>query len=149
MKNHSFWLKAAAFTQLLTGFFHVLGIIAETKPKNETEKTLLDLMSSYKFDLGAGFRHSMDDIMLAFSISFALLLFFSAAINYSLVKLGTDVRILKSVVLINIATYGICFVTMAMLTFLPPVICIGLVILFHVIGLYKLNKSIKSSLNGR
>lgn len=140
MKNYSFWIKATITMQFLTCIFHILGIIAETTPKNESEKILLELMHGYKFDLGAGFRHSMADIMLAFSISFSLLLFFSAAINFFLLKYCFDVKILKGVVGINIFIYMICFVTMALLTFLPPVICIAMIVLFLSISYFKLVK---------
>jgi len=140
MRNYSFWLKAAIISQSMTGIFHVLGIISGSKPNNDTEKTLLDLMQNYKFDLGSGFLHSMDDIKLAFSISFALLLFFSAALNFYLLKTNIAPNILKGVIVINLLTYILCFITMAMFTFLPPIVCTGLITLFLMIALLQIRK---------
>jgi len=140
MRNYSFWLKAAIISQGMTGIFHVLGIISGSKPNNDTEKTLMDLMQDYKFDLGSGFLHSMDDIMLAFSISFSLLLFFSAALNFYLLKTNIAANILKGVIVINLLTYIPCFITMVMLTFLPPIVCTGLITLFLMISFFQIRK---------
>ena len=140
MRNYSFWLKAAIISQGMTGIFHVLGIISGSKPNNDTEKTLLDLMQNYKFDLGSGFLHSMDDIKLAFSISFALLLFFSAALNFYLLKTNIAPNIVKGVIVINLLTYIPCFITMVMFTFLPPIVCTGLITLFLMIALLQIRK---------
>ncbi len=140
MRNYSFWLKAAIISQCMTGIFHVLGIVSSSKPNNETEKTLLDLMQNYKFDLGSGFLHSMDDVMLAFSISFALLLFFSAVLNFYLLKTNIAPNILRGVIVINLLTYILCFTTMALLTFLPPIVCTGLISLFLMIALMQIRK---------
>ena len=140
MRNYSFWLKAAIILQGMTGIFHVLGIISCSKPNNDTEKTLMDLMQNYKFDLGSGFLHSMDDIMLAFSISFSLLLFFSAALNLYLLKTNIAPNILKGVIVINLLTYIPCFITMAMFTFLPPIVCTGLITLFLLIAFMQIRK---------
>lgn len=118
----------------------MLGIVSSSKPNNETEKTLLDLMQNYKFDLGSGFLHSMDDVMLAFSISFALLLFFSAVLNFYLLKTNIAPNILRGVIVINLLTYILCFTTMALLTFLPPIVCTGLISLFLMIALMQIRK---------
>jgi hypothetical protein len=134
MKNYSFWFKAAIFMQIITGVFHVIGIISERKPKNDEEKTLFDLMENYTFDMGAGFIRSMGDIMLSFSITFALLLFFSGVLNFYVLKNISDIKVHKGIIAVNIGTYIICFVTMVVLTFLPPVICTGLILLFLTIS---------------
>ena len=143
MKNYPSWIKAAVIAQLLTGVFHILGMITEMVPKNESERTLIEQMKNYKFDMGAGFIHSMDDILLAFSICFALLLLFSAAINFYLLKTCFEIKILKGIVAINIIIYIICFVTMATLTFLPPIICTGLSTVFLTYAYYLMVNQIK------
>lgn len=127
--KYTFWLKAVVTLQFVTGFFHVLSFVNKAQAANDTEQQLLDLMSNYKFDLGAGFHHSMNDLMNSFSISFALLLFFSGAINLFLLRNKINSPTIQGVIIINFITYLICFITMLLLTFLPPIICTGLIVL--------------------
>ena len=129
MKKYVFWFKLAIGLQLITGLFHSLSFFNSPLPENETERQLFDLMESYYFDFGAGFHHSVNDLMLAFSISLSLLLFFSAALNIFLLKSEVPVSTLRGVVVINLFTYVICFIVMSLLTFLPPIICTGLIML--------------------
>lgn len=128
MKKYTFWLKMAIALQFITGFFHLLSFLSKPEPENDSEKQLFDLMSNYRFDLGAGFLRSMEDLMNAFSITFTLLLFFSGAVNLFLLKSNLPSQTIKGVVLINLATYLICFVAMGLLTFLPPIVCVGLIV---------------------
>ena len=127
MKNYTFWLKSGIFFQFLTGIFHSLSLVASPKPANETETKLFDLMDNYKFDLGAGYARSMNDLMTSFSICFTLLLFFAVSLNWFLLKKQADTAIMKGVIWINLVVFSICFVTMTSLTFLPPIICTGLI----------------------
>lgn len=129
LKKHSFWFYIAIILQCITGFFHTLSLLNSPKPNNETEKQLFDLMSNYKFNFGAGFHHSMEDIMNSFSISFTLFLLFSTIINFYLLKSKLPSKILKGVILINFFTYLIVWIVMCFLTFLPPIICTGLIAL--------------------
>jgi hypothetical protein len=78
--NFTFWIKSAIVLQLLTLVFHTLGIIGGFQPNNDTEKQLFSLMKDYKFDFGLGFQRSINDLMTSFSLSFSLLLLFSALI---------------------------------------------------------------------
>src|SRR5262245_44688703 len=54
-KRFLFFLYGTSILQLLTACFHSLSFIVEQKPSNETEAQLLQLMNTYKIDLGAGF----------------------------------------------------------------------------------------------
>lgn len=128
-KKHLFWLKSAVALQLITGVFHLLSFLNTPKPANDSEKQLLDLMSNYRFDLGAGFHRSMEDLMNSFSIAFTLLLFFSGILNLFLLRSDLPDKTMKGVVLINVLTYLICFISMSILTFLPPIICTGLIVM--------------------
>lgn len=129
-RKHTFWLKAVIAMQFLTGFLHSLSFLNNPEAANESERQMLDLMRNYKMDLGAGFQPTMNDLMNAFSISFALFLFFTAALNLYLLKNKLSSNILKGVVGINLIAYIICFITMSLLTFLPPIVCTGLIVLF-------------------
>lgn len=125
--KHLIWLKVAIVLQFVTGLFHLLSFLNKSEPRNDNEKQLFDLMTTYKFDLGAGFLRSMEDLMTSFSIAFAILLFFSGILNLFLLKNNLPNKTMKGVILINFIAYLICFISMTLLTFLPPIICTGLI----------------------
>ena len=127
MKNYTFWLKSGIFFQILTGIAHSLSLLGSPQPANETETKLFDLMDNYKFDLGGGYVRSMNDLMTSFSICFTLLLLFGLSLNWFLLKKQADTAIMKGVIWINLVVFSTCFVAMASLTFLPPIICTGLI----------------------
>ena len=127
--KYVFWLKAAAVFQLLTAGLHSISFIVKPQPGNDTERQLLDLMHNYKMDLGAGFLHSMSDLMNSFSISFTLLLLFGGLLNWYLLRKKVETEIIKGVIGINCIIFGGCFLAMTFLTFLPPIICTGLIFL--------------------
>jgi len=141
-KKNSFWLKAAIALQFVTGIFHLLSFISSPDPKNDSEKQLFDLMTNYKFDLGSGFLRSMEDLMNSFSIAFALFLFFSGILNLFLLRSNLPKKTMKGVIMINFLAYLICFIAMSLLTFLPPIICTGLIVTMLLIAYLQLNKEI-------
>ncbi len=112
----------------MTGLIHLLSFFNDPNPTNSTEQQLFDLMANYKFDFGGGFQHTMNDIVNAFSICFALLFLFSGAVNWFLLKQKLDLKTIKGIVLINIIVFFICLVVMVNLTFLPPIICTALIV---------------------
>jgi hypothetical protein len=73
--------KAGAVALLILGLVHSLSLIREKVPANDTEKQLLGLMSSYKFNLMGSIR-TMNDLVRGFSISFML-----AALGFALFDL--------------------------------------------------------------
>ena len=127
MKNYSFWLKMAAIFQIMTGLMHSLSLFNSPPPTNATEKQLLDLMGSYQFELGAGFSPTMADFMTSFSISFTLFLLFGGILNLLLLKGNVAMKTMKGIILVNLLFFGACFITMFFLTFLIPIICLGLI----------------------
>lgn len=135
MRKFKFWVKTGIAFQMITAIFHSLSFINEAQPENETETQLLELMKSYKFDLGLGFIKSMNDLMTSFSISFSLLLLFSICINWFLLKKNVDINIWKGIILINLIIFSLCFLTMIVFTFLPPIICTGLIAISFLLAL--------------
>jgi hypothetical protein len=61
--------KAGAVALVILGLVHSLSLIRQPVPANDAEKQLLDLMSSYKFNLMGSFR-SMAGMLRGFSVSF-------------------------------------------------------------------------------
>jgi len=84
---------------LLLGFVHSLSLLAKQVPANDTEKQLLDLMASYKFNLMGSMR-SMADFLRGFSISFMLAALVMGAFDLVLVR--ERAALLKRVALVNI-----------------------------------------------
>lgn len=94
------WLfKAGAVALLVLGLVHSLSLLREPVPANDTERQLLGLMSSYKFNLLGSFR-TMAGMLRVFSVSFML-----AALGFGFLNLTLSLEragLLKRAALINI-----------------------------------------------
>jgi hypothetical protein len=138
IKKYQFWLKSAIVLQSLTAFFHSLSFLNDPVAENATEQQLLDLMSSYHIDAGAGFTPNMQDLFTAMSSCFSLLVLMGALINWFLLRVKAEERVLKGIIIIELIIFGICFLTMAFLTFLPPIILTGLIFLTLILSYWTL-----------
>jgi hypothetical protein len=127
MTNFKRWLQAASVFQLLTAAFHALSFFADPAPQNETERTLIDLMYNYRQDLGAGMKATMQQLFTALSACFPLLCIFGAWLNFYLLHNTRDIALIRGIMGIEVVVFGLLFVVMAALTFLPPIVCTGLV----------------------
>ena len=76
LKRYNFWLWVVVVFQLLTALAHSLSFIVTPVPLNDTEKQLLDLMTNYRLDMGAGFHRSTNNLFMALSACFPLLYLF-------------------------------------------------------------------------
>lgn len=139
MKNYISWLKAAAIFQFLTAIIHVASLFITPVPANDTEKQLYNLMDTYKFDFGAGFYRTMNELMLPLSACLTLLCLLGGMINWYLLKKKTDSAIMKGIININLIVFGISFILTAKFAFLPPIILMGLIVLFLIVARIKLN----------
>jgi hypothetical protein len=91
--------NAGAVALLLLGLVHSFSLISEPVPANDTEKQLLDLMSSYKFNLMGSLRN-MAGLLRGFSVSFMM-----AALGFGVFDLMLSrerAGLLKRAALINI-----------------------------------------------
>ena len=127
LKRFSFWLWVAIAFQLLNALAHSLSFIITPVPANETERQLLDLMSNYRMDMGAGFSRSMHQLFTALSACFPLLFLLGASNNIYVLKRRLDPSVIKGLLAIQLIIFGICFGLMVVLTFLPPIVMSGLV----------------------
>ncbi len=138
LRRQTFWVWGAVIFQLLTAVIHSLSFFSSPVITNETEKQLIELMSTYRKDLGGGFQPTMMDLLNALSSCLALLYLFGALINIYIVRKRMPAQILKGVILINLPVFGICFAVMAFLTFLPPIVLTGLTFLFLMISYFSI-----------
>jgi type IV secretory pathway TrbL component len=119
---------------------HSLSFFGNPQPTNVSETQLLNLMSSYKLELGAGFAPTMSDLMTSFSISLSLFLLFGGILNLFLLRSKIAVETMKGIILINLLFFGLCFLAMFFLTFLIPIICLGLIVLALILAAVTLPK---------
>jgi cellulose synthase/poly-beta-1,6-N-acetylglucosamine synthase-like glycosyltransferase len=124
--NFLFWLRAAAILQLLTGAIHALGFVIQQEPSNDTERQLMELMSTYRLDM-APFHPTMQHLMEALSSCFTFLYFLGGFTILFLSGKGLSPETWKGLTGIQVLIFGAAFLVMLLLTFLPPIIITGLV----------------------
>jgi hypothetical protein len=135
-KRYSFWLWVAIVLQLLDATLHSLSLIRTPVATNATEQQLFDLMIKYRLDLGAGIHRSMWDLFRALSSCLTLLCLLGGLTNIYLLRKRVDAGIIRGLVGIQLVIFAIGFAVMVALTFLPPIILTGLVVLFLAIAYF-------------
>jgi hypothetical protein len=141
LKKHTTWLVVASVFQLLTGLIHSIGLFNDMQGQNETENKMLDLMNNHQMDMGAGMFHSMMDLFLALSSCFTFMYLLGGINNLFLLK-RLNHSDLKKYLLINILIFGVCFLVMMFMTFLPPIVLTGLVLLFLLLSYFTVPKTV-------
>ena len=136
-KKFSFWIWGAIILQWLTAAVHTVGqIMSEgAEVTDEKEKQLMDLMANFKKDYGAGFVRSIDDFVFALGICLTLFCIFGGLVDWWLKKKKVSADLWRGLLLIQVLIYAIAFVSVVMYTFIIPVVCFGLILLFS-IGAY-------------
>ncbi len=129
------WIWATYVSQILTGAIHSLSFFKNPEPANETEKQMYDLMMNYKRDLGAGFSPTTMDLFTALSACMTMLCLLSGLSLWWLSRHNTGKKEMRGIMAINTVIFGVGFAIMLMLTFLPPIVCFG-VIFFAAAGGY-------------
>ncbi len=127
LKRYTFWLWAVAIFQFLTGIIHSLSLFLTQTAENETEGQMLNLMTTYKMDMGAGFHPTFLNLFTALSACLTFLCIFAALTNGYLLWKHTQPSVIKGIIGINIVIFGAMLATMAYLTFLLPIVCVGLI----------------------
>lgn len=142
-KKFSFWIWGTIILQWLTAVIHSVAQFVAPEPEiaDEKEKVLIDLMANFKKDYGAGFVRSADDFFFALGLCFTLFCLLGGFINWWLNKKRISVDIWKGVLLIQIVIYGAAFLSCLFYTFLPPIVCTGLISLFAIGSYFSLKKT--------
>jgi hypothetical protein len=134
MKNYRLWAKISAALMILTGSVHSLSLFVQSDPQNETERQMLELITTYRMDAGAGFHPSFANLFTALSSCFSLLCFLGGLTILYLLRKSVAGDVMKGVLNIHVVIFGICFAMMAVFTFLPPVVFTGLIFVTLVIA---------------
>ena len=127
LKRYTFWLSAAVIFQLLTGIIHSVSLFLTQTGENETERQMLDLITTYKMDLGAGFHPTFLNLFTALSSCLTFLCIFAALTNGYLLRKHTEPSVMKGIIRINLLIFGAMLAVMAWFTFLLPIVCMGLI----------------------
>jgi hypothetical protein len=139
--KYTTWLKIAAFFQFVTAIIHATTLFVSPTPNNETEKQLFALMDTYKFDFGAGFHRTMNELVLALSACLCLVCLLGGLLNWYLLRKKTDPEIMTGVITINLVVFGICLGLVAAFAFLMPIVLIGLIVLFLILARFTMRKN--------
>jgi hypothetical protein len=127
--------KAGAVALLVLGLVHSLSLLRDAVPANDTEKQLLGLMSSYKFNLLGSFR-TMAGMLRGFSVSFML-----AALGFGLFDLVLSrerAGLLKRAALINIAWLAAMTAVSLHYFFIVPTSFLAATLLIFIVAWLKL-----------
>lgn len=127
LQRYRFWLVLAIVFLFLTALIHGSSLFLQPAPQNETERQLIELMTSYKQDFGAGFKRSTKELVTALSSCFSLVSLLGGLTLTYLLRKRVEPALLKGVVAIHAGVFGVCFAIMVAFTFLPPIILTGLI----------------------
>lgn len=92
MHPRQLWFfRLGCWCTVLAAVVHLAGYLSGPHvPANETEQQLIDLASSYQFELPGGGRRSLMEFMNGFSLSFSLLLATMAGMGFIMLRRGGD-----------------------------------------------------------
>jgi len=129
LKRYTFWLTAAVLFEFVTAALHSISFFVSPDLKNDTERQLHELITTYREDMGAGFHPTFWNLFTALSACFPLLCLLGACtVGYLLLK-HSEPNLMRGIIAINLAIFGVCFIVMFFLTFLPPIIMTGLIVI--------------------
>lgn len=129
LKRYTFWLTAAVLFEFLTAALHSISFFVSPDLNNDTERQIHQLITTYREDMGAGFHPTFWNLFTALSACYPLLCLLGAfTVGYLLLK-HTEPDLMRGIIAINLAIFAICFIVMLFLTFLPPILMTGLIVL--------------------
>src|SRR5215831_10708093 len=138
LRRYTLWLWIAVVFMFLNALGHSISFFIKPAPENETDRQLMVLMTTYKHDLGAGFHPTTMNLFTALSSCYSLLCLLGGLTLAFLLKQQVNRGAIKGIVVINLLVFGICFILMAIFTFLPPILLTGLIVLSLIVSLIAL-----------
>lgn len=145
LKRYTFWLAAAVLFQFITAILHSLSLFINVPPSNDTEAQLQTLITTYHMNAGAGFSPTYSDLFTALSSCFTFLCLFAGLTNGYLLLKHAEPSLMKGILAINVAIFGVVFLVMAVFTFLPPIVCTGFIFI-NLLAAYLVVPKIESTI---
>jgi hypothetical protein len=129
LKRYTFWLTAAVLFEFLTAIIHSMSFIIGLQPENDTERQMVELMTTYRQDMGAGFHRTFYELFTALSACLPLLCLLSGfTLGYMLLK-DAEIGLMRGVLFINLVIFSVALVVMFAFGFIIPVLSIGLIVI--------------------
>ena len=113
--------------QLITGVVHLLSLFLTPSVTDDTHRQILTLVTSYKINAGAGFTPTYYNLFTAFSSCFTFLCLFAALTNGYLMLKHTEPSVMRGIIAINVAIFGLVFLTFVYFTFPTLIFFAGLI----------------------
>lgn len=133
-KRYRFWLIAAIIFQFLAGATHVITLLISTEPASEKERQLMEMVDTFRPDLGPWFHPTFGNLITALSSCFSFVCLLGALTLGYLVWKDAELGLLRGITLINVLIFGTMFLVVVWFTFFLPVTFIGLIFLNLLIG---------------
>ena len=145
LKRYTFWFSAAILFPLLTGVLHAISLFIKPEPANDIERQLVDLITTYKMDVGGGFTPTYSNLFTALSSCFTFLCLYAGLTNGYLLIKQAEPNVMKGILAINVAIFGVVLLVMAFFTFLPPIVCSAFIFV-NLLAAYIVCPKIESSI---
>ena len=131
-RGQRIFFQIGTWALLATAAIHLAGHFApRPEPSGEAERTLMDLMTNYRKDFGAGFSRTTLDFLNGFSFSFSAFLLWTGLLNLAALKGIADGKRLWRLALLNTILSGIVVAISWKYFFLPPLACMAVVFLSY------------------
>ncbi len=136
MRKVNFPFRLGTYTLLITALVHLIGHFYKRPPANDQERQLLELMTTYRMNMG-GIHRTVQSILSGFSLTFAALLVYLAALNLAIVRFGPeDRRFVRAITLVNVVMTGVLLVISAVSFPLPPTALFGVAYICFAVSLF-------------
>jgi hypothetical protein len=127
--------KTGAVWLLITGAVPSVSLFRDLVPANDTERQLIDLMTSYRFNLMGSLR-SMSELMRGFSIAFMLAPLAFGVLDLMLAR--ERAGLLKRVALVQIIWLAVMIVVALRYFFAVPLSFLAVALIIFVLAWLKL-----------
>ena len=136
MRKVNFPFRLGTYTLLITALVHLIGHFYKRPPANDQERQLLELMTTYRMNMG-GIHRTVQSILSGFSLTFAAALIFITALNLAIIRSRPADRHLVGVItLVNVIMTGILLVISGISFPLPPTVLFAAAYLSFAVSLF-------------
>lgn len=130
-KNYKFWFKTGSWALLVTGLLHSLSLINKPVPGNDTERQLIELMTTYKLE---GVDRTMYELFFFFSLCLTMFSLFTASLNLLFAKYYIPSGHDRKYIAATLIFWTIFLVPLCLLTFIVPIVCYAICWLFFLVA---------------